>query len=603
MTGIRTTQLTTCYHQAQGQKEIILLMMTFQKSSPLCTYLNFVLNTSPNSLLTVVISDDEYDDQNGSYLDSDDRTNTSIRSVLDPRFFAKRQPAQIPKRRSKPLHPSLVSPPLSVTSDHTVGNESTIAEISMESKRSDSIDSPISMHPNVVMAPSTNFFEGMVSTPSNMSSNESQPDTLYSNGPFPPILESLSIAVECSTNDAVTGTAYTLPYPTSAMPTTVTAPIAPLPSPKLYPRQRNYTISSFRNTTPESKSLPLPPKTVHPRASLSSLITSGNSSHKSESSPISPSIMSRTLKKSSRRQTEAPADHEEVPPMPVVPNYMSRRSSISRIFNVGRSRKPKKDQQPLSLSQSRKNSDSLSRTYQPPPSISETSSVLISTKSNSSVHRFPQFHKPTSFHGATIASYPSSNTISGPPPIPSKQYPAPQLHEISSDMTEWNDPLLEFFPSPLNGSIDLLQQKVRNNSCSSSILSSPVSPITPVSVGNTNINPNNNNNKYSKPSALSTSKQLPLPPDQLDLHNETTLTQRINNLHLYDMRNPRKDQDIINSEDKFARTLKIRTTDIGELGTVERKRSEAGLHSSRAAYKHLNDNGTVDEYWTRSVRI
>lgn len=246
---------------------------------------------------------------------------------------------------------------------------------------------------------------------------------------------------------------HTLPSPTRWMPTSA-SPASPPMSLGSVARPRTHTISTFRTSTPE-RSLPTPPpqRTLNTRVSLSSL------AQRSESVSPPPPFNLKSFEPPSNpaASTSQPQLHE---PAPI---NMSRRTSISRIFTVGRSRKPKQSQ-PLTLFNGRKESDpsSLSSSVHQHiiPTISEIPHQVSSRPASppSTGHRFPHFHKPTAYHNTgttpppslsspslSKVSAPASTSVATPPYCASA---APVLHYSPSDTsTEWNDPLIEFFPS------------------------------------------------------------------------------------------------------------------------------------------------------------
>lgn len=230
--------------------------------------------------------------------------------------------------------------------------------------------------------------------------------------------------VKSRTMSDFTGNAFTLPTPppVSSMP----VPVSPIQSPT-NARVRNYSMSSLTS----SKDLP--------QVSLEKLSfyasefpTSSSISHQSEAASSSSIFNLESF------NTDKFYPKLEVPIIPSAKsstsNLAPRRGSISRIFNVGRSRKFKKDQAvTLSTRQiseptlttvstfSRKYSDpssvsarSMNHEQAIPPPINEGKPLKTIRTNSDRHHRFPHFHKPTAFysHQPSQADTPShSNDI------------------------------------------------------------------------------------------------------------------------------------------------------------------------------------------------
>lgn len=415
--------------------------------------------------------------------DSDDGTNFSIQSALDAleAQFPRKHRAKVPRRQAivtsnmDPLSSSNVSPqsptdPQSPTAGlSTIQDSQEITHLEKFTPLNFSVPTPLT---------TPNFDNTM-----NEGSTSVDPRVTITN---------------------VTGTAHTLPSPTTLMPTTATAATPTLNS-TVTTRNRNYTISSFIKPTPSNSSVHVPHKPLHSRISLHNLVPS--MSHRPDL-PATPIFNLKSFKSSSRSVSRSQVQVPPAAPATEAPTYVSRRSSISRIFNVGRSRKPKKGQ-PLSLT-SRKNSDPLPsfsdsshlHNSPPPPSISE-GTPLKTCLSNSSGNRFPQFHKPTVFH-SNHSNHSSSSLVSSKSkrPTPVEQYNSHSNHSNSSLTSskapstvkqnkthflqfstsdhnpEWKNPFGDFFPPITNGPNDK-QDWASNISSNSSIPASPISPRTP----------------------------------------------------------------------------------------------------------------------------
>lgn len=205
-----------------------------------------------------------------------------------------------------------------------------------------------------------------------------------------------------------TGNAFTLPTPPpviSSMP----VPVSPNQSPT-NTRVRNYNMASL---TPSKEHPHVPIEKLHSHASEISM--SSSISHQSETS--APPIFNLES-----FNTEEFDSYLEAPPIPSAKsprsNLAPRRGSISRIFNVGRSRKLKKDQAVMLTTRqiseptlttvsnfSRKYSDpspvsarSINQHHAIPSPISEGKPLKTMRTNSARHHRFPHFHKPTAFH-------------------------------------------------------------------------------------------------------------------------------------------------------------------------------------------------------------
>lgn len=254
---------------------------------------------------------------------------------------------------------------------------------------------------------------------------------------------------------------------------------------RLTHRQRNHTFSSFHHiknslsgstiTAPEDLEVPPIPKFLHSPSSLSSLkqnSTNNISNHPRKPSlgvlvpfPTTPTSGNTTINSTSNvKGIESPSSSANA--------VMSRRTSISRIFYVGRSKKTRSNsktngtnaQPSLTLSTYRKNS--IAESIEEAPIVlqqqySATGKNVPIASPVSSTNCYPHFHKPTSMNTAN-----ASNNV------------------------EFRDP---FSNSPGNSTASLqamtdcvgtplpLPSKVRKSSWSTVGSSNPGSPRTPTS--------------------------------------------------------------------------------------------------------------------------
>lgn len=252
-------------------------------------------------------------------------------------------------------------------------------------------------------------------------------------------------------------------------------------------RHRNHTFSSFHHikntlssstiTGPDDCEVPPVPKILH-SPSLNSLKPDSAANnvtenpHKSSSGTIMPFPATASSVNVASNGTNN-IKHVE-PSSPTATGPVSRRTSISRIFNVGRSKKTRSNsktcssvpQPPLALSNLRKNS--IAESIEETPLVllqqySATSNNLPVAPQISSTNRFPHFHKPTSMNVST-----ANNKVEFKNPFSAS--PADSTSNLQAVVTA--DGANIHLPLP---------GKVRQNSWSTNGSSNPESPRTPTS--------------------------------------------------------------------------------------------------------------------------
>jgi hypothetical protein len=247
-------------------------------------------------------------------------------------------------------------------------------------------------------------------------------------------------------------------------------------------RQRNHTFSSFHHiknslsgstiTVNEDHEVPPVPKFLHSPSSLSSLKQDSVNNHPRKPSlgvllpfPSPPASGNPTSSGTNNiKGIESPSSSANA--------VMSRRTSISRIFNVGRSKKTRSNsktngtnaQPSLTLSTFRKNS--IAESIEETPIVlqqqySATGKNVPVASPASSTNRFPHFHKPTSMNASN-----ASNNVEFKNPF----------SDSSGSSTASLQAMTDGVGTPLP-----LPCKVRKSSWSTIGSSNPGSPRTPTS--------------------------------------------------------------------------------------------------------------------------
>lgn len=253
-------------------------------------------------------------------------------------------------------------------------------------------------------------------------------------------------------------------------------------------RHRNHTFSSFHHikntlssstiTGPDDCEVPPVPKILNSPPSLNSLKSDTAANNTTENPrksslgtvmpfPATPTSVNVVCNGSNNIKYVEPSSPTAIGPV-------SRRTSISRIFNVGRSKKTRSNsktsssfsQPPLALSNLRKNS--IAESIEETPLVlqqqySATSNNLPVAPQISSSNRFPHFHKPTSMNLST-----ASNKVEFKNPFAAS--PASSTANLQAVVTA--DSSNVHLPLPGN---------VRQNSWSTNGSSNPESPRTPTS--------------------------------------------------------------------------------------------------------------------------